>query len=499
MSSAPSIPLYQEDAAGSLRRPLLARPLRLLLLCMAASAVSLFICSTLRHHLLRSGAFDLGFFDQAVYLISQGKTPISSLHGFHVIADHGSVILYPLALLYFIWADPQMLLIAQALALSAGAWPVYRLGRHAGLSDRLSLGVAGAYLMFPLVLTSNLFDFHPDVFIVPALLFAVLAAREDRKILFIISIVVALLCKEVMGLTVAAMGVWLLLFERRRFYGVVATVAGLAWFVFAVKVLIPYFGDGRSPSGVGYYSYLGGSLGEIIANFIAHPGLWMAKIFSRDAAKYILLLVVPAAWGLHYRTLAPLLAAVPAVMLNILSENASQRSPFFQYSLPVVPFMFVALILALSTQRAWLSSARGIVAWSVAMLAVGLLARAARVSSAQTFDLDTVNHTMAAVKQIEPEAKVLTTFETVPHVSRREVVQYVGGVGPDLPIEDYDYILLSTSHQSMEHSDLRVRSVLSQAVMSPVFHLEYFAPDVFLFKRMPRNMALTALAGADMR
>jgi uncharacterized membrane protein len=497
MSSAPTISLYREDPAALLRRNPLDRPTVMLLGLMALSAVSLFICSTLRHHVLRSGAFDLGFFDQTVYLISQGKQPISSLLGVHVIADHASLILYPLALLYKIWADPHMLLIAQALALSAGAWPVYRLGLLSGLNTRVALGVGCAYLMFPLVLTSNLFDFHPDVFIVPALLWAVLAVREDRKLLFTCCVIVTLMCKEIIALTIVAMGLWLLLTEKRRFYGVFAVLAGLVWFVIAVKVLIPAFGNGRNPSGLGYYAYLGGSLGEIITNFVIHPGLWLSKIFSRSAAQYMLLLVVPAAWGLHYRTMAPLLAALPAVMLNVLSENPAQRSPFFQYSLPVVPFMFVALIIGLASGHAWLRRARSIVAWSVAMLVVGALARAGKVSSSQAFDLDTVSHTRAAVRQIEPDAKVLTTFETVPHLSRREVVQWVGGVGPKLPIEDYDYILLSTSHQSLDHEDPMVRAVFSQAVMSPVFHLEYFAGDVFLFKRMPKAINVVAMARTE--
>jgi uncharacterized membrane protein len=491
--------MYREDPAATVGQRRMPPPSIILLLCIAASAVSLFICSMLRHNMMRSGAFDLGFFDQAVYLISQGKTPISSLHGFHVIADHASLILYPLALFYLIWADPHMLLIIQALALAGGAWPVFRLGKHAGLSDRLALGIAGSYLMFPLVLTSNLFDFHPDVLVVPALLWAVLAAREDRKVLFVTSVVVALLCKEVIGLTVAAMGLWLFFFERRRFHGAFATIAGLAWFVIAVKLVIPAFGDGRNPSGVGYYAYLGSSLGEIIRNFAIHPGLWLARVFSVDAAKYLLMLLVPVAWGLHYRTLTPLLAAMPAVVLNILSEVAAQRSPFYQYSLPVVPFIFVAVIMAVSSGRAWVASARGIIAWSVAMLALGVIARSGKISSAQAFDLATVQHTRAAVRQIEPDAKVLTTFETVPHLSRREVVQYVGGVRPDLSLDEYDYILLSTSHQSMNQRDVKVRSVLSRAVLSPMFHLEYCASDVFLFKRLSKPVSLSLLARFDDR
>ncbi|WP_193197839.1 DUF2079 domain-containing protein [Nostoc sp. MG11] len=42
------------------------------------SALVLFASSSLRHELFQSTAWDLGIFDQAVYLISQGQAPISS-------------------------------------------------------------------------------------------------------------------------------------------------------------------------------------------------------------------------------------------------------------------------------------------------------------------------------------------------------------------------------------------------------------------------------------
>ena len=38
---------------------------------IGVSALILFGCSSLRHELFQSNAFDLGIFDQAVYLISQ--------------------------------------------------------------------------------------------------------------------------------------------------------------------------------------------------------------------------------------------------------------------------------------------------------------------------------------------------------------------------------------------------------------------------------------------
>src|SRR6186713_2439259 len=79
-------------------------------LCISAiAAVTLFLLASARHSVHRSGAMDLGFFDQAVWLISRGRPPISSLLGFHVLGDHASLILYPVAILYLFLPTPYTL------------------------------------------------------------------------------------------------------------------------------------------------------------------------------------------------------------------------------------------------------------------------------------------------------------------------------------------------------------------------------------------------------
>jgi uncharacterized membrane protein len=460
---------------------------------MMASAALLFVASSLRHILFRSGAFDLGFFDQAVWLISRGRVPISSILGIHVLSDHAAFILYPIALLYVVFPSPFTLLAVQAICLAGGAWPVWRIALEAGLGRNRSLAMVAAYLSYPLILTANIFDFHPEVIAVPALLMAILAARQERRIAFCAWIAVALACKEVLSLTVAAMGLWLLLGSRKRFCGLVALLGGAAWFIIATQLLIPYYSGERGPSGLGHYSYLGSSVGQIVLSVFTRPGLLVNRVISMDSLIYLAILFVPVMWGIHRKKCWPLLAAAPAILLNLLSENDAQRSPFFQYSLPALPFIFAAVIESVAAERAWLSELRGILGWSAAMLAVGLVGRLGKIQNTQVLDWEMVHHTRTAVRRIGPGARVLTTFETVPHLSHREVVEYVGGVVPMRALVEYDYILLSTRHSSLDERDRELDRVLAAAVISPAFHLEYAGPDVFLFKRSAAG-SLRALA-----
>ncbi|XZN93844.1 MAG: DUF2079 domain-containing protein [Microcoleus sp.] len=321
-----------------------------LLIAIATTATILFLCSSLRHALFQSTAFDLGIFDQAIYLISQNQTPFSSLMQMHILGDHAAVIYYPLAWLYKIYPDVHWLFLVQAVALSLGAWPSWSLARLASLNPEQSRAIAFIYLLYPVVFNINLFDFHPEVIALPALLAAILAARLNKIMWFSAAILLVLSCKAVLSLTVAAMGLWLLLCEKKQRCGAIALVFGIAWFVIASQKIIPFF-SGSEVAGVGRYSYLGKSVLEIIINLILKPQLILGKFFSFDTFKYIFLLSLPLFWGLlpfsskiGMRYLLPLIPALPTLAINILSDLPFQRSLAYQYSVPIIPFLLLVVI-----------------------------------------------------------------------------------------------------------------------------------------------------------
>jgi len=139
---------------------------------VVVSTLVLFFFSSLRHSLFQSGAWDLGIFDQGVYLISQGLLPLSSFTEFHILADHAAFILYPLSIFYKIYPDIHWLLLIQAVALASGAIPVYKLALQQGVSNNQGYLLCLIYVLSPLIFNANLFDFHPDVVSVPFFLWS---------------------------------------------------------------------------------------------------------------------------------------------------------------------------------------------------------------------------------------------------------------------------------------------------------------------------------------
>ena len=131
--------------------------------------------AALRHHWLQSNAYDLGLFDQWAWLISQGLPPISSMENVHLLADHGAWGFYAAGGLYALTPSVQWLLASQALMLSLTALPLWLLATQAQLSRQICWLVCLLWWLQPVVFNSNLFDMHPEVWVMPAFALALWA------------------------------------------------------------------------------------------------------------------------------------------------------------------------------------------------------------------------------------------------------------------------------------------------------------------------------------
>jgi uncharacterized membrane protein len=454
-------------------------------LLMGISATIFFTCSSLRHWLFQSTAFDLGIFAQAIYLISQGQTPISSFLNFHILGDHAAFIFYPLALLYKIYPDVRWLFAVQAIALSLGALPTWLLSLQAGLKESLAIAIAVVYLLYPLVFNVNLFDFHPEVIALPALLWAVWAARSDRRLPFCFAVALILSCKAVLSLTVASMGFWLLAFEKKRFYGAIAIVAGIAWFIIATQAIIPHFGP-QEVSAVARYDFLGNSVAEILLNLILKPGIVLGQLFALNNLEYLALLLAPILWGLSSSSLTLLIPAIPALGLNLITDYPLQKDLIHQYSLPILPFLLLAVIATLAAGKGWVRHPKKIVLWSlVAFLA---LAKYGYFGSIYLQSLDTWQAMREGIALIAPSDRVLTAAQIAPHLTHRPILKLAIEEAELDDLSQFDSVLLDTRHPGWSSSSTLVASLVDRLQNAREFCLTYKRDDVLLFKRTSNDI-----------
>jgi uncharacterized membrane protein len=432
-----------------------------------------FACSVVRHLLLQSNALDLGYFDQAIYLIAQGITPIVSFRPYHVLGDHAAWILYVFAGFYKIFPSLYLLFTIQSGAFALSAIPVWYLAIQAGLDRSKSNAIAVAYLLYPLVFNLNLFDFRPEVIALPLFFTAIWAARANRIGWFTLCIILILGCRASLALSIAAMGVWLIGFEQRKRFGAIALILGVSWFVIATQGIIPHF----RPSGADYvmrYSYLGGSIGEIAQNLVLKPWLWIGRIFSIE---YLLLLFIPIGWGFSLRHLAPLISTIPVLVMNLLSEMPNQRDLVHQYSLPILPFLIVMAIsvIAANPQR----RSRFILIWS--LIAFLALAKFGYFGSRYLERVPIISGVQGAIAQITTQEPVFTNSYLVPHLSHRVLIDYTKLSEPPKDLNAFKYILLNLDHPGWASSPEFTQQIFSQVQANQGFQLQYQRDRTYLF------------------
>ncbi|WP_254032038.1 DUF2079 domain-containing protein [Planktothrix agardhii] len=512
---------------------------------MGIGTFILFFYSSLRHFLFQSTAYDLGIYDQIIYLISIGRQPISSFLGFHFLGDHGAIAIYPLALLYKIYPSVYWLFLVQAICLGSATGLTWKLAQLAGLNQRLSLAVAIAYLLYPEIFNINLFDFHPDVLAVPAIFGAILAAKQKKIIWFTIAIIWILACKAVFALTVIAIGFWLIFFEQRRFYGMIAIALGITWFLIATQVMIPFY-SGQEAAGVSRYDYLGDSVLGVIFNTIIKPKLILGKLLSINTLVYFLEFSVAVIWWLNPQKFIVLVPAIPTLLLNILSIDPMQRSLIYQYSLPALPFLLLVMIETLAVEkpglanslwglwnkfqtppspsllmggkelgenvssyislpqeetesshpllpkvRHWGSSShlftiphQKLPKWIILWSILVFLLWADHTQVLGYFTrIDNWSATQKAVSQIHTKGGVLTDNRLAPHFTHRKTIKLLNQVSPDFNLIEFDYVILNLRHPWPDTKDLGEKYA-TQLKAKPNFKLSYQKNGVLVFKRL---------------
>jgi len=304
---------------------------------VAAFAGGFGALSMLRHRSFETGRFDLGNMVQAVWSTAHGHPlRVTTLTGEQALrlGAHIDPVLILFAPLWWLWPSPDLLLVAQAVAIALGALPVYWLARKHLASRRAGVGFALAYLVYPPTTWLALNEFHPGGLAMPALLFAFWYLDEDRLALFGVFALLASICREDVPLVLAGFGVWYALARGGRAAGAAIAAVGVTWTAIAVGIVIPHFGAGQSTFS-GRYSEARGALHD--------PPALVRLMFDHAGMHYLLDLVLPLA-GLCL--LAPIaLAALPALLLNLLSATPTQTSIHFHYTAAEIPPLIAAAVL----------------------------------------------------------------------------------------------------------------------------------------------------------
>jgi uncharacterized membrane protein len=293
--------------------------------------------SVSRHLNLKTHAYDLGIFAQAVRAYAELRAPVVPVKGpgFNLLGDHFHPILMLIAPVYRVFPSPVTLLIVQAALLALSVVPVTELAaRIAGRRPGAEVGVA--YGLSWGLQNAVGFDFHEVCIAVPLLAYSLKALAEQRWKPAVWWALPLLAVKEDLPLTLAAIGVYLMARRQRRL-GAAVVVAAAAAGCLIVLVLIPAL----NPAHV--YPY-----GDTAAVGGGSP---LARLLTPEVKTHTLLMVLVPTVFLAVRS-PLLLLAVPILGWRFWSTNTHYWGTGYHYSAVLMPIVFIAFGSALGSLHA---------------------------------------------------------------------------------------------------------------------------------------------------
>lgn len=371
---------------------------------------------------------DLGIYTQTVWSLAHGHGFASSIHDPSYLGDHAEAWLIPISWLYRLWESPLLLLWLQTIVLSSAAIPLAKIVRRA-LNERAVVIATTLFLLHPFMYNAGLYEFHGLIFAIPILLWSIWWYSERHWAPWTISLVALAVTREDMPIVIAGWALLACIERRTRRWWIVAVLIALTWFPIAQMIIRSANHDGVYKY-LAFYGWMGNSLPEIMTYPFRHPLVFLSQIISLNNFGTILGLLAPAGFLplLRGKKLWPVLF----ITLQLLIGNA-QPGTFLRihYTLPFLPFLIWASIEAYVGLRSG-----EIRLWKLSPMVAKLVGTSFIIISPIYASLivgpaewpwsgirrepgTDVRTLQAAVNNVEPGDRVLTSFSLLPNLANR--------------------------------------------------------------------------------
>ena len=367
-----------------------------------------------------TSAFDIGVFDQGTWLLSRFKSPFVTITGRNIFADHTSFILLLLAPLYWVFPGATTLLTVQAGALAAGAIPVYLVGLKR-IGKPLACVLAIAYLLHPALGASNMENFHPDALLALFVGLALYAAIEDKRKLFVVSIVLCMMVKEDMIIIVLPLALWYAWKRHLRLGLAIAALSGLWMFIsFRIIRTLNHGVDLQSGMRIPF----GGSIRGVIETGYRKPGEFWDYIRSEGRPWYLWQMLIPTGFMFIFEPSVVLIAA-PVLFWNILSTFGYQHLIPYHYVMQIVPILAIGTVWGIARLKT--ANHRRAAVALVALLSVwtmylwGPTAWGRNGEPGHWLPSNPVVAQLEEIRKEVPDGAVVSAYHSiVPHMGHRE-------------------------------------------------------------------------------
>ena len=419
---------------------------------------------------LQVRSFDLGIFEQAIRHYAHLQAPIVDLEGagHNFLGDHWSPAIVVFAPFYRLFPTPVTLLVGQAVVIALAVVPVTRAGmRHLGRWSGVAVGLA--FGMSYGIQSAVDFDVHEVSLAVPLLAFAFEAFLASRWTAVVAWAAPLVLVKEDLGLTVAALGLVLVLVGARR-HGFGLAVFGLASFAFTMTVLIPHFNADGGSSRLSELVAQSGTGDSLLRRIYDLP---LDVVTSQPRATTVLLLLTVTAFlGLR----SPLMILVlPTLGWRFLSTNEFFWGQSFHYDLVLMPIVFAAFIDGAVRARRdswrllrWYARAAPTLALLVGVFLCTRYPFRDLVNPATYQPSPRAQAAERILSKIPDGATVETDLGLLARLTNRTRVFFVGGAAPVVP----QFVLISHTDESPARDPVQYAESLHPGKTYVLLHAE---------------------------
>lgn len=231
--------------------------------------------SIVRHMNFQSGGFDLGLYDQAVWRFAHFLEPYNTVKERMLFGDHLVLTLPFFGILFYMWEDVRMLLIAQAVIISFSAIPIYSIAKKRLSTDTGALCIAVVYSLFYGIQYGVYFDFHPVIIGVALISWLAYFWETGKTKLFWVTFCLTLITQENMGLAAFCLAALFIFRKGFRRRAVFVGLFGIGYSLAASKIIA-----GFSPVGFQYWPQFPGSMTEAVTRLFDSPEKQQVWLYS---------------------------------------------------------------------------------------------------------------------------------------------------------------------------------------------------------------------------
>lgn len=302
-------------------------------------------------------------FEQAMLSFLRGNglaAPFEIVNQFAL--DHGAVhfqpILYLLAPLYGVHPHFITIKTIEIILVCSSVIPLSLLARRMFRSPWAGWLAGTVFLLDWSLHYKMLFDFRPVNLVIPIYFWCLFFLQKKMDTAAVLMASLALSTRETEVFTVCLLGIFVWKILGRRRTGLWLMALSVFWCVLSFGVIIPMFNPETGYMFVSMvYSELGGSLPGALNHMIENPMVFFDHLFTPANGVFLNGTLLKHLY-LPLLSLTRLLPAIPAALIICLSLNDYHKSVFGHYASPMVPFIYLALLVSWQKIRCFVTERR---------------------------------------------------------------------------------------------------------------------------------------------